>query len=517
MGGPTSATLEREKALQVKEMPSEGRNLAEQRERHRARRGRACLPGKVPGRRRTRTHQASSPSQGNGREGHGHPWQRNGIGGSEGQEGPGMSGATGQDGRGREAAGVRYLGSQARKAGAGLGPGAAQRDSPGRETYLPWTLGGLFPDLVLEHLQEAGRANSPQPEIRLEPRLCSGPDKGPTLWGRLNDALDPSSRVWIPDSRQVLLWGNPLPHLPLGQPSPLRLPAAVLRILARSLQTTTPAETPPPAPTSRPSVPSDGHPPRGRLPTSARPGRTPPGPLYLGLSKLHPLRRSAALFCRRSAAAAPPGSGSIAPGGGRGLGRTRVGSGLGGARRAARLARRSPHPAPSASARPRPRPDSAPNFGPAAPCPSAGSRPRPGHALRLSPAHSVLLNQVQTPPNPAPNCGPAHSAPLNQVQTPPQLRPALQPRPSHTDLAGLPVWAVSTSARPTSLKCHPVLSSGQSTALPLPLRGPQHRPRPHPRTLPLLSARARPPPSPQGSAPRRVAPPHLSTSRPFLT
>ena len=56
-------TLEREKTLQVKEMPSEGRNLAEQRESHRARRGRACLPGKVPGRRRTRTHQASSPSQ----------------------------------------------------------------------------------------------------------------------------------------------------------------------------------------------------------------------------------------------------------------------------------------------------------------------------------------------------------------------------------------------------------------------------------------------------------------------
>ena len=78
-----------------------------------------------------------------------------------------MSGATSQDGRGHEAAGVRYLGSQARKAGAGLGPGAAQRDSPGRETYLPRTLGGLFPDLVLEHLQESGRANSPQPEMRL--------------------------------------------------------------------------------------------------------------------------------------------------------------------------------------------------------------------------------------------------------------------------------------------------------------------------------------------------------------
>ena len=200
-----------------------------------------------------------------------------------------------------------------------------------------------------------------------------------------------------------------------------------------------------------------------------------------------------------------------------GLERTRVGSGLGGARRAARLARRSPRPAPRASARPRPRPGSAPNFGPAAPCPSAGSRPRPGPALRLSPAHSVLLSQVQTPHNPAPNCGPAHFAPLSQVQTPPQLRPALQPRPSRTDLAGFPVRAVSTSARPTSLKCHPILSSVQSTAPPLPLRGPQHRPRPHPRTLPLLSSRARPPPSPQGSVPQRVAPPHLSTSRPFLT
>lgn len=142
-----------------------------------------------------------------------------------------------------------------------------------------------------------------------------------------------------------------------GGPAPPRFPAAGLSSLPDSPPThPVPAETPPRAAASRPSVPSDRHPPRGWLPTSAPPGRTPPGPLYLGLSKLHPLRRSAALFCRRSAAAAPPGSSSIAPGGGRGLGRTRVGSGLGGARRAARLARRSPRPAPRASARPRPRP-----------------------------------------------------------------------------------------------------------------------------------------------------------------
>lgn len=102
------------------------------------------------------------------------------------------------------------------------------------------------------------------------------------------------------------------------------------------------------------SVPSHRHPPRGLLPSPAPRGCTPPGQRYLGLSKLHPLRRSAALFCRRSAAAAPPGSCSIAPGGGQRLGHTRVGSGLGGVRPDAQLARRSPRPAPHPSLDPGP-------------------------------------------------------------------------------------------------------------------------------------------------------------------
>ena len=64
------------------------------------------------------------------------PLQRKGVGGgSEGHQGPGVLGATPhEDGRGCEAAGVRYLQSQAGEAGAGLGPGAAQRGSRRRET-----------------------------------------------------------------------------------------------------------------------------------------------------------------------------------------------------------------------------------------------------------------------------------------------------------------------------------------------------------------------------------------------
>lgn len=63
MAGPTLAMLEREKAFQVKKMPSEGMSLAEQRERRQGRQGRACLWGKLPGKRRNPTSQESSPGQ----------------------------------------------------------------------------------------------------------------------------------------------------------------------------------------------------------------------------------------------------------------------------------------------------------------------------------------------------------------------------------------------------------------------------------------------------------------------
>lgn len=143
------------------------------------------------------------------------------------------------------------------------------------------------------------------------------------------------------------------------------------------------APTPSHAAASPRSVPSHRHPPRGLLPAPASQGCTPPWHRYLGLSKLHPLRRSAALFCRRSAAAAPPGSGSIAPGGGRWLGHTRVGSGLGGVRPDAQLARRSPRSAPH------PLPDQSPApVLPRTPSPAPDLRPRPelqaSHALTRS-------------------------------------------------------------------------------------------------------------------------------------
>lgn len=63
MAGPTLAMLEREKAFQVKKMPSEGMSLAERRERRQGRQGRACLWGKLPGKRRNPTSQESSPGQ----------------------------------------------------------------------------------------------------------------------------------------------------------------------------------------------------------------------------------------------------------------------------------------------------------------------------------------------------------------------------------------------------------------------------------------------------------------------
>lgn len=59
----------------------------------------------------------------------------------------------------------------------------------------PVDVRGLFPDLVLEHLQEADRAIS-QPEICLEPTALLGACQG-------TDAFGGVSTGW--DSRQPLL------------------------------------------------------------------------------------------------------------------------------------------------------------------------------------------------------------------------------------------------------------------------------------------------------------------------
>lgn len=303
-----------------------------------------------------------------------------------GAPGAGALGATPhEDGRGCEAAGVRYLRSQAGEAGAGLGPGAAQRLP--QEGHLPGTSGYYFPTLSLS-IYKWRHGTFLQPKIRPEPGSARGLPQHRRLGGCL-----------VGSGFQTLAGSS------LGRPPPAPVAGAAQppSTLGRSALAPRriPSEPPPPKrplPTPRPRSPRSPqaapHPPRGRVSASAPPGRTPPQPLYLGLSKLHPLRRSAALFCRRSAAAAPPGSGSIAPGGGRGLGRTRVGSGLGGARRAARLARRSPCPAPRTSAGPRPRPCPTPNF---------------------SPAHSVTGSRVQIPPRPRPEFQPHPPVLLNQV------------------------------------------------------------------------------------------------------
>lgn len=213
-----------------------------------------------------------------------------------------------------------------------------------------WGLGDS--DLVLEHL-EAGRLRSPARD--LPESGCAGPVTGP----RLRTFTASAGRTQVP---QPSRWALP-------QRGPAALPGSV--------------RTPSHAAASTRSVPSHRHPPRGLLPAPASRGCTPPRPRYLGLSKLHPLRRSAALFCRRSAAAAPPGSGSIARGGGRRLGHTRVGSGLGSIRPDAPLARRSPRPAPHPLPDPKPRPCPAPNSSPV-----RDLRPRPerlpNHSLTLS-------------------------------------------------------------------------------------------------------------------------------------
>lgn len=251
------------------------------------------------------------------------------------------------------------------EAGAGPGPGATQRGFP-EEGNLPWTLAGLFPDLVLEQFTRGRQGIFSTARI---------PPRATALLRACHRTyvLRASQSVWIPDARQVLLWGDPLPHLPLGRSSPLDP-----QPLRPGSSPRPPPQRPHPAPRPRsPRFPPTSIPHTWPAPRFRPSQPHPSWPRYLGLSKLHPLRRSAALFCRRSAAASPPSSCSIAPGGGRGLGRARVGSGFGGPRRASRLTRRSPRPAPRASARPRPRPCPAPHF---------------------SPAYSLPLRRVQTPP-----------------------------------------------------------------------------------------------------------------------
>lgn len=215
-------------------------------------------------------------------------------------------------------------------------PGAAQRGAPG-EGDLPWTSGGYSPTLSLSgykkrHHTFSTARNPPGATALLGACLRT------TAQGRLVGSGCPALACFFYAAT---------PSRTCRRAAQRPSAPGVSAQAARPTWAARPA-TPSRAAASPSSVCSGRHPPRGRVPAAARPGRTPPGPRYLGLSKLHPLRRSAVLFCRRSAAAAPPGSGSIAPGGGRGLGRARVGSGLGGARRAARFASRSPGPAPAA-------------------------------------------------------------------------------------------------------------------------------------------------------------------------
>lgn len=265
--------------------------------------------------------------------------------------------------RARMGGAVRQQVSAARgartEAAAGPGPGAAP-SAPGKGRPS-WTFAGLLPDLVLERFTGGRQGTAP---IRPEPRPGSG-RPAPTL------------------CRGLLRSGfRRPPGSPLGRPPPAPAAQAALFPSTPGRPAQTPLATPsdprsPPRATASPSaLPSDRHLPDGPAPLPPLPAH-PAWPRYLGLSKLHPLRRSAALFCRRSAAASPPGAGSIAPGGDRGLERTRVGSGFGAARPAARLTRRSPRPAPRAS---------------------AGSMPRPCPAPSFIPAHSGPLSRAQTPP-----------------------------------------------------------------------------------------------------------------------
>lgn len=187
--------------------------------------------------------------------------------------------------------------------------------------------------------------------------------------------------------------GNPLDSPAAGGSAPCRIPLRLTQSPPRPLLE--------PRPRS-PQSPSDRHPPRGWLPTSAPPAAPLPDRCTWG-SQAAPPAPQRRLFCRRSAAA-PPGSSSIAPGEGRGLGRTQgeLGPRRGSAGRSA-TARRSPRPPPRASARPRPRPKLSSRLRPS----MGGSRPRPGP--RLSP--SILCPSAGFRPRPTP---PRAAAPPTQ-------------------------------------------------------------------------------------------------------
>ena len=99
-------------------------------------------------------------------------------------------------------------------------------------------------------------------------------------------------------------------------------------------------------------------------------------------------------------------------------------------------------------------------------------------------------------PPPSMGFSPAHSASVCRVQAHPSSAPRSSHAPPAQNPAGFARQAVSTSSRPTSPRCHPVPNSVRSVASLLPLGGPQHRPRPHTPTFPLLSSWSRPLPSP---------------------
>lgn len=128
--------------------------------------------------------------------------RRGWSGGAVGAQGAGMGGA------GRQQV---CCTCGARLARLGLAWGSAEgRPGGGRP---PLDVGGLFPDLVLERLQEAA------PHILYSPKSAWGHGFARGL--PQDHRSGASRRVWMPGTRLFLLCGDPLPHLPQGGPAPL--------------------------------------------------------------------------------------------------------------------------------------------------------------------------------------------------------------------------------------------------------------------------------------------------------
>lgn len=253
-----------------------------------------------------------------------------------------------------------------------------------------------------------------------------------------------------------------LPDSPPSSPSPRRDPSS-----SRGLAALSPLRPPPP---------------RGWLPTSAPPGRTPPGPLCTWGCKgctPAPQRR---LFCRRSAAAprrAPAPSPRAGAAGSDALPEwAQASAGLGGPLGCAAARAR---PARLSGLGPRPKLQSsrlrAPRWG--------GLGPAPAPAPRLGPLHSLPLQLASDPAQPRPELQPFHSAPVCRVQAP-QLRPLSSHAP-RTESRGFMRRAVGNSSGPTSPRCTDPQPYGPWPANPS--RWPlSTRPRPYTPPFPLLSS-----------------------------